>query len=90
MIIQHEVRDYAHWKTIFDLSYPVRKMMGERSCRVFRNYDRPNDITVLLEWKDISRASEYAESEDLRASMRQAGVLGTPRIYLTEEDMEGE
>ena len=88
MIIQHEVKDYSNWKRVFDLSLPVRKMFGERSSRIFRDMDNPNNISVLVEWKDIEKAAEYAESEDLRTSMKSAGVIGQPKIYLLDSEIE--
>ena len=86
--IKNEVKDYNKWKDTFDLSLPIRKMFGERSSYIFRDMDNPNNVSVLVEWKDIEKASEYAESEDLRASMRAAGVIGARKIYLLDSEID--
>jgi len=56
MLIRHKVKDYLKWKQFFDISLPVRKMSGEKSCRIFRNTDDPDDLTILFEWKDVDTA----------------------------------
>ena len=88
MIVKHKVKDYEKWKMLFDVSYPVRKMNGEKSCRIFRSSEDPNDLAILFEWKDIEKAVRYSESEDLRAAMRESGVIQTPVVYLQDEDLD--
>jgi hypothetical protein len=88
MLIRHRVKDFAKWKMIFDAAYPVRKSFGEKNCRVFRNADDPNDVTVLMEWDDLQKALRYSQSEDLKMGMKAAGVVGEPVVYVENKDME--
>ncbi len=88
MLVQHKVQDYDKWKILFDVSLPVRKMAGEKSCRIFRNTEDPNDLTILFDWKDAKLAIQYSESEELKTAMKASGVLDTPKVYLLPGDME--
>jgi hypothetical protein len=39
----------------------------------------------LLEWNRLDTARKFAKSRDLRAAMKQAGVMEKPNIYFLEE-----
>jgi heme-degrading monooxygenase HmoA len=52
---------------------------------VFRNDQDPNEIVILLEWDDLGRARQFAESEDLRQVMQRAGVTDQPDIYFLND-----
>jgi hypothetical protein len=88
MIIRHRVNDYKKWKAYFDKSLALRKMAGEKSVKIFRNSEDPNDLSLVFEWVNVHKAVEYAGSESLRKAMKDAGVLETPQVYMTDEDLE--
>ncbi len=39
---------------------------------------------MLFEW-DLEKARQFSQSEELRAKMQEAGVLGPPDFYFLEE-----
>jgi quinol monooxygenase YgiN len=85
VLVHHEVNDYPSWRAVFDAALDFRHGGGERSCRVFRKTGDPNNLTLLFEWEDFDQAQRYMNSQELRAKMKQAGVIGTPEIqYLRE------
>jgi hypothetical protein len=40
---------------------------------------------ILIEWEDLEKARQFAQSEDLRETMERAGVAEQPDIYFLEE-----
>lgn len=65
MLVRHKISDYANWKSVFDEHGATRKAMGCKGGQILRNADNPNEIIVLLEWDDVKKAREFAESPTL-------------------------
>jgi hypothetical protein len=73
-------------------------LAGQRSCcvgfssthgaptrTVFQSIDDPNDITVEHIFKNLADARTLVSSTDLAQAMTDAGVLGTPQLWLVEK-----
>lgn len=88
MLIRHKVKDFSSWKRNFDMSLPIRKFSGEERYQIFQNVEDPNEVTVLIDWKSLEKAIQYAESTDLKTAMKIAGVIDEPSIFLTSEALE--
>ena len=85
LLVHHEVADYPAWKSVFDSSLDWRAHQGERSCRIFRGVQNPNELTLLCEWENVEKARAFIASDDLKSRMAKAGVITTPQVqYLTE------
>jgi len=85
VLVRHRVADYPVWRRTFDAALDFRHQGGERSCRIFRNAEDDNDLTLLFEWESGDLAHRYMRSPELQAKMREAGVVGKPEIvYLSE------
>jgi heme-degrading monooxygenase HmoA len=85
MLIRHRVADFAAWMPAFAAEASVRRAHGARQERVLRSSTDPHEVIVLLEWDDLERARLYAESDDARLAMRQAGVTDQPDVWLLHE-----
>ncbi len=81
MLIQHQVKDYAAWKKVFDSAHELRSSNGELGNQVYRDENNPNSITVLNTWDSFENAQKFAQSPELRAAMEKAGVEGKPSIH---------
>ena len=53
--------------------------------RLFRSADDRNELVMLLEWDDMEKAREFARSQDLRDTMKRAGVSDSPDVYFLIE-----
>ena len=84
VLIRHKVQDYAKWKPGFDEDGANRRGAGFKGGYVFRNADNPNELLVLLEVDDLSKARQFVQSDALRQAMQQAGVTDQPDIYFLE------
>ena len=85
LLVRHKVKDYSSWKSGFDDHASTRRESGSRGGHVFRSADDPEEVVVLLEWDDLDNARAFAESDDLRETMRRVGVIGRPDVYFLEE-----
>ncbi|WP_414660189.1 antibiotic biosynthesis monooxygenase [Horticoccus sp. 23ND18S-11] len=82
VLIIHEVRDYAHWKGIFDSAAPIRKAAGERSYQVLRDAAAPNLIVHFSSWSSHADARSFFESPRLAQIRKDAGVAAPRFLYL--------
>ena len=85
MFVRHGVEEYAKWRQVYDQFDARRKELGVKSDSVHRGDVDPNAITVVHGFADMSAAKEFAASDDLRQTMREAGVQGHPDIWFTED-----
>jgi len=85
LFVHHEVADYPAWKSVFDSSLDWRARNGERSCRIFRGVQNPNELSLLFEWENFDKARAFMALDELKSRMAKAGVKGAPQVqYLTE------
>jgi len=85
VLVHHKISDYPKWRGAFDSAIDFRQQGGERSCRIFRNAEDDNDLTLLFEWESGDLAHRYMHSPQLQEKMKQAGVIGNPEVtYLSE------
>ena len=89
LFIHHQVSDFNKWKMMFDASEPIRKKYGEKTHQIFRSTSDLNDVTVLFEWNEVKNAVQFVKSPEVREAMKMAGVVGSPTIYLVNEDLGG-
>ncbi len=84
LLIHHKVQDFGTWKAAYDRHASVRKEAGLTELHLLRNVSDPNDVVILFQAKDAERARSFARSDDLKAAMEGAGVVGTPELIELE------
>ena len=83
MFVRHTVADYKTWRKAYDAFAPVQKTKGVGGQAVYQAIDNPNDVTVTHEFDSAEAAEAFAQSDELKRAMQNAGVLGTPSIWFT-------
>lgn len=58
---------------------------GLTEKHLLRGAQDPNEVVLLFEVQDLSRAKAYSESADLRETMQKIGVVDKPDIYLLND-----
>ena len=81
LLIRHRVRDFSEWKRGYDAHLPKRAEEGLTEKHLLRGANDSNEVVLLFEAKDLSRAKAFAEFMDLRETMQKLGVLDKPDIY---------
>lgn len=85
VIVRHKVSDYSRWKEAFDAHLNARLAAGETGSRVFQGIDDPREVTLLLDWDSVEHARRFVSSDDTRATMKNAGVIGDPDIQFVQD-----
>jgi len=85
MFVKHKVSDYGKWKRIYDEFASVRKEKGVTGASVHRDANDSSNIIVTHQFKDLNAATAFANSEDLKSAMADAGVAGPPEIWFAED-----
>jgi quinol monooxygenase YgiN len=85
MFVKHTVNNYSKWKSVYDEFAKVRKEYAVTGASVYRDPQDPNTIIVTHQFKDLNKATTFANSEDLKSAMANAGVQGHPEIWIAED-----
>jgi quinol monooxygenase YgiN len=85
LIVHHKVQDYLAWRKVFDETTLARTRFGSTGQQVYRSPSDPNEITILTEWKDISQARDYTQSNEMKEAMHNAGVISQPDVMFLDE-----
>ncbi len=81
-IISHEVKSYSDWKKGFDADAINRSSMGVSVSGVYQSADNPNKITIITEVKSIDAIQKFLANPELKMTMENAGVIGTPDVKI--------
>ncbi len=84
LFVKHAVKDFNHWKTVYDSVADLRDQHGFVSSRILRDADNPNQVVVLEEYRTLEGAKNFAHSSALHVAMGHAGVIGAPDIAFLE------
>ena len=85
LLIRHKVRDFSEWKRGYDAHLPKRTEAGLTEKHLLQGASDANEVVLLFQATDLSRAKAFAESADLRQTMQNVGVLDKPDIYFLNE-----
>jgi hypothetical protein len=80
--IHIKVKDYSSWRKSYDEHEKSRLSAGITNGRVFRRAEDPNDVVILQDVADVSKARSWFGSDDMMAVMQKSGVIGSPSIRL--------
>ncbi len=76
LTIHHKVKDYSAWRKGYDEQEKSRSLAGVTNGKVFRGAENQNDILVLQDVADLTKARAWAGGDALKTTMQKAGVLG--------------
>jgi quinol monooxygenase YgiN len=85
MFVRHEVSNYGNWKRAYDEFASVRKENGVTGASVHRDASDPNTVIATHQFNDVGAAMAFANSEDLKSAMADAGAVGPPEIWFSED-----
>lgn len=82
--VENTVADYSKFRTHFDNNAHGRTAAGISNPRVFRNADNGNHIVIIADVADPAKARQALATPEYRARMQEAGMTGTPKVYIIE------
>ena len=79
------VADYEKWRLGFDDNESSRRSAGSTGLNQFyRDVENPNNVTLVLEWEEASKAQAFLNDPHTKASMDEAGVTGRPMVVAVQ------
>jgi heme-degrading monooxygenase HmoA len=85
IMVQHTVRDYDAWKSVFDEHEATRRQHGATGHQLYRGVDDPNAVTVVNHFPSREHAEAFATDPSLKEAMERGGVVSEPRVTWVEE-----
>ncbi len=85
VLFRHRVKDYKKWKSVFDGARAIRRAGGQGAGQVFHIENDPNNLMLIFEWSSLDAAHKFAQSQELRQAMQEAGVLEQPEMYFLSD-----
>lgn len=85
LVIRHKMKDFAAWKKAYDAHANARAEGGLGKGRVTRSVDDPDELVLIFDVADITKAKAFCASDDLKSAMQGAGVIDKPDLYFLEE-----
>jgi hypothetical protein len=78
IIIQHEVKEFAEWKKIFDADEPNRTQAGVKQIGLYTSIKNPNDVTMIFEAPSVELYEKMMSDPARQEDLKKAGVISTP------------
>ena len=85
LFVRHKVNNYDHWKRGYDAFTPVRNQSSVTAASVHRDAQDPTVIIVTHQFTDADAMMKFANSDELKSAMANAGVIGIPEIWFGED-----
>jgi hypothetical protein len=88
LTVIHECEDFAVWRKAYDAHLPGRRAAGVTERHLVREHANPNLIGLIFEVSDMGRAKAMVASADLAATMKAAGIIGTPKVRFRHGELK--
>ncbi len=80
MTVHFKVKDYNAWRASYNGHEKDRASAGITNSKVFRGTDNTNDVLVIGDAADVSKARTWLSSSEMKTVMEKSGVVGSPNI----------
>ncbi len=80
VLISYQIADWDQWKATFDAGEAKRADNGIVGHHINRAEGDPNSLSIYLAVGDADKAKAYAESDEVKALMQEAGVTSEPEV----------
>jgi hypothetical protein len=80
LTIHFKVKDFNAWQTSYNGNEKNRASAGITNSKVFRSAEDPNDVLLLQDAADVSKARTWYGSSEMKAMLEKSGVVGAPSI----------
>ncbi len=85
LLVRHRVNDFAQWKRIYELVEQRRAAFGLVNDHIFQALNDPQEVFVMLDIEDETRARQFLEGPEIKEFMKQSGVAEEPDIFMFED-----
>jgi hypothetical protein len=82
LTIQHTVRDFRMWQSIYDSLDEVQRDWGVTDAAVYRLAGAPDVVLIIRCFATVAQAQGFLTNREIQAAMQRAGVTSEPRIEI--------
>lgn len=75
MLCRNRVKDYSHWKAIFDSHEESQHEHGLRLVQLWRGQEDPNNVFFLFEVESLEKARQFITAPEAAKVGEEAGVI---------------
>ncbi len=83
LLVRNKVRDFDHWKPVFDANLDPPREAGLTLSRMWRSVDDPNEVFFVFEIEDRGRAEAFMQMPESAATGVEAGVIEGQAHFVT-------
>jgi CRISPR/Cas system CSM-associated protein Csm5 (group 7 of RAMP superfamily) len=80
LTLHFRVKDFNAWQTSYNGNEKNRTSAGITKSKVFRSTEDPNDVLLLQDVTDVSKARTWYSPSEMKSMMEKSGVVGSPII----------
>jgi len=80
LTVHFKVKDFNAWRTSYNGHEKDRTSAGITSGKDVRSADDANDVVILADVDDVSKARTWLGSNEMKSVMEKSGVIGSPGI----------
>src|SRR5271166_5724071 len=80
LTLHFKVKDFNAWQTSYNGNEKNRTSAGITKSKVFRSADDPNDLLILQDVADVSKARTWYSSSETKSVMERSGTVDSPII----------
>jgi quinol monooxygenase YgiN len=80
VVVTHEVKSYAAWRTVFNKDEANRMAAGFQITGVYTDVKNPNLVTVIGDFSSAAAADSFMVNPKLKEAMEKGGVVGKPDV----------
>jgi hypothetical protein len=80
LTLHFKVKDFSAWQTSYNGNEKNRTSAGITKSKVFRSVADPNDVLLLQDVSDVSKARTWYGSSEMKLVMEKSGMVGSPSI----------
>ncbi len=84
IFLQHRIDNYDTWKPVYDGDAERRNDAGLTEIGVYRKAGDENLVFLVWVADSIEGFKAMLNSEELKAKMQEAGVVGEPEVWIAE------
>ncbi|MFN2420317.1 MAG: hypothetical protein ABR527_02900 [Gemmatimonadota bacterium] len=80
VMMRLRVKDYPHWKKVFDKAETFRRERGEAAFELYQAAHDSGDLVLLFRWDEMGVARDFFDAAETRRLWDQGGILGDPEV----------
>ena len=83
LLVRNEVKDFDHWKSVFDANLEPPRLAGLTLSHMWRAVDNPNEVFFVFEVEDREKAEAFMRAPESAATGVEAGVIEGEAHFVT-------